>query len=95
MAIVAARVDTGQLRAPQLVLAAAGHRALPAGTCAKTGTAQYGHGNPLPTDAWLIGFNNQAYGSDIAFAMVTIHGGDGGPTDGPIVAKFLNLLHRS
>jgi cell division protein FtsI/penicillin-binding protein 2 len=125
MAIVAATVDTGQVRAPQLVLPAAGHGALPAalpahvrsglremmaqvvasgtaankglpaGTYAKTGTAQYGHGNPLPTDSWLIGFNNQVYGSDIAFAMVTIHGGEGGPTDGPIVAKFLNLLHQS
>jgi len=73
----------------------AANKGLPAGTYAKTGTAQYGHGNPLPTDAWLIGFNNQVYASDIAFAMVTVDGGEGGPTDGPIVAKFLNLLHQS
>jgi cell division protein FtsI/penicillin-binding protein 2 len=70
-------------------------KGLPAGTYAKTGTAQYGHGNPLPTDAWLIGFNNDVFASDIAFAMVTVDGGEGGPTDGPIVAKFLDLLHRS
>jgi cell division protein FtsI/penicillin-binding protein 2 len=70
-------------------------KGLPAGTYAKTGTAQYGHGNPLPTDAWLIGFNNDVFGSDIAFAMVTVDGGEGGPTDGPVVAKFLDLLHRS
>jgi len=70
-------------------------KGLPPGTYAKTGTAQYGHGNPLPTDAWLIGFNNEVFGSDIAFAMVTVDGGEGGPTDGPVVARFLDLLHQS
>jgi cell division protein FtsI/penicillin-binding protein 2 len=125
MAMVAAAVDTGQVRAARLVAGAAddsvgptalpahvvsslhammaqvvasgtaANKGLPAGTYAKTGTAQYGHGNPLPTDAWLIGFNNRVYASDIAFAMVTVDGGEGGPTDGPIVAKFLNLLHQS
>ena len=34
-------------------------RGLPPGTYAKTGTAQYGSGHPLPTDAWLIGFNGE------------------------------------
>lgn len=125
MAMVAAAVDTGQVRAARLVAGAAddsvrptalpahvvtdlhtlmaqvvasgtaANKGLPAGTYAKTGTAQYGHGNPLPTDAWLIGFNNDVFASDIAFAMVTVDGGEGGPTDGPIVAKFLNLLHQS
>ncbi len=125
MAIVAATVDTGQVRAPQLVVAAASHGArpaalpanvvsglhqmmaqvvasgtaagkgLPAGTYAKTGTAQYGHGNPLPTDAWLMGFNDSVVGVPVAFAMVTVDGGEGGPTDGPVVAKFLDLLHQS
>jgi membrane peptidoglycan carboxypeptidase len=70
-------------------------KGLPAGTYAKTGTAQYGHGNPLPTDAWLIGFNNRVFGCEIAFAMVTVNGGEGGPTDGPVVAKFLSLLRQS
>ena len=125
MAMVAAAVDTGQVRGARLVAGAgddsirpaalpgrvvaalhammaqvvatgtASGKGLPAGTYAKTGTAQYGHGNPLPTDAWLVGFNNDVYRSDIAFAMVTVDGGEGGPTDGPIVARFLNLLHRS
>ena len=125
MAIVAAAVDTGQVRAASLVAGAASHGVLPAalpanvvtglhammaqvvasgtaantglppGTYAKTGTAQYGHGNPLPTDAWLIGFNNSVVRSDVAFAMVTVDGGEGGPTDGPVVAQFLDLLHRS
>ena len=125
MAIVAAAVDTGQVRAASLVAGTASHGVLPAplpanvvtglhemmaqvvasgtaantglppGTYAKTGTAQYGHGSPLPTDAWLIGFNNSVVRSDVAFAMVTVDGGEGGPTDGPVVAQFLDLLHRS
>jgi hypothetical protein len=60
---------------------------LPAGTHAKTGTAEYGSGTPQPTDAWLIG-----YRGDIAFAMVLQGTGNGGPTDGPIIASFLNAL---
>jgi cell division protein FtsI/penicillin-binding protein 2 len=61
---------------------------LPAGTYAKTGTAEYGSGTPLPIDAWLMGFNG-----NIAFAMIDVNApGDGGPTDGPIVASFLNAL---
>jgi cell division protein FtsI/penicillin-binding protein 2 len=65
-------------------------KGLPPGTFAKTGTAQYGSGNPLPQDAWLVGFNG-----NIAFAMVTVDGGEGGPTDGPLVAKFLDLVRQS
>jgi hypothetical protein len=61
---------------------------LPPGTYAKTGTAEYGSGTPLPIDAWLMGFNN-----NIAFAMIDVDApGDGGPTDGPIVANFLDAL---
>jgi cell division protein FtsI/penicillin-binding protein 2 len=123
MAIVAAAVDTGQVRPAELVAGAAVHGVLPAplpaavvsglhqmmaqvvasgtaanqglppGTYAKTGTAQYGHGNPLPTDAWLIGFNNSVVHGDVAFALITVD--SGGPTDGPVVARFLDLLHRS
>jgi hypothetical protein len=64
---------------------------LPAGTHAKTGTAEYGTGPEasLKIDGWLMG-----YDGDIAFAIVThdTGGTDGGPTDGPIIAKFLNAL---
>jgi hypothetical protein len=125
MAMVAAAVDAGQVRAPRLVAGApddsvrptalpaaavtalhtlmaqvvatgtASGTGLPSGTYAKTGTAQYGSGNPLPEDAWLVGFNNEVTSTDIAFAMVTVDGGEGGPTDGPVVAKFLDLLHQS
>jgi len=84
-----------EMMAQVVATGTASGQGLPAGTDAKTGTAQYGHGNPLPTDAWLIGFNNRVYPTDIAFAMVTVDGGNGGPTDGPVVANFLDLLHRS
>jgi cell division protein FtsI/penicillin-binding protein 2 len=64
---------------------------LPAGTYAKTGTAQYGTTTPLKTDAWLIGFNGK-----IAFAALVVDSdGNGGPTCGPIVAKFLDALAGS
>jgi cell division protein FtsI/penicillin-binding protein 2 len=81
--------DLHQMMAQVVATGTAAHRGLPPGTYAKTGTAQYGHGHPLPTDAWLIGFRG-----DIAFAMVTVNGGEGGPTDGPIVARFLDALGR-
>jgi cell division protein FtsI/penicillin-binding protein 2 len=82
--------DLHQMMAQVVATGTAAGRGLPAGTYAKTGTAQYGTGHPLPTDAWLIGFNG-----NIAFAMVVVDGGEGGPTDGPIVARFLRLLHRT
>ena len=61
---------------------------LPAGTYAKTGTAEFGTTTPLKLDAWLVGFRG-----NIAFAALVVDSpGDGGPTCGPIVAKFLNAL---
>lgn len=64
---------------------------LPAGTYAKTGTAEYGTGPEasLKIDGWLMG-----YRGDIAFAIVTHNtgGDDGGPVNGPIIAKFLDAL---
>jgi cell division protein FtsI/penicillin-binding protein 2 len=61
---------------------------LPPGTYAKTGTAEYGTGSQLSIDAWLAGFNGNT-----AFTMVVVNSpGFGGPTDGPIVAKFLDSL---
>jgi cell division protein FtsI/penicillin-binding protein 2 len=121
MAMVAAAVDSGIVRAPRLVTGArdgtispstlpagivddlrammanvvtsgtAAGTGLPAGTHAKTGTAEYGTG-PEPSlkiDGWLMG-----YDGDIAFAIVTQNtgGADGGPVNGPIIAKFLDAL---
>ena len=62
---------------------------LPSGTYAKTGTAQYYSGGELHIDAWLMG-----YDGDIAFAIVVQNSGgiNGGPLDGPLIAKFLNAL---
>ncbi len=119
MAMVAAAVDSGTVRAPSLVDGApdgtvptsqlpqavvsalhemmasvvasgtAAGQGLPAGTYAKTGTAQYGTSAPLKTDAWLMGFNGK-----IAFAALVVNSdGNGGPTCGPIVAKFLDALN--
>ncbi len=79
-----------QMMAQVVATGTASGKGLPPGTYAKTGTAQYGSGNPLPTDAWLIGFNG-----NLAFAMVVVDGGEGGPTDGPLVAKFFDLLRQA
>jgi cell division protein FtsI/penicillin-binding protein 2 len=117
MAMVAAAVDTGTVRSPQLTTPAgtaaatsqlpanvvsdlhqmmasvvasgtAAGQGLLAGTYAKTGTAQFGTGTPLKTDAWLMGFKG-----DTAFACLVVDSdGNGGPTCGPIVAKFLQYL---
>jgi cell division protein FtsI/penicillin-binding protein 2 len=58
---------------------------LPSATYAKTGTAEYGTTKPLKQDAWLVGFRG-----DIAFACLVVNSpGEGGPTCGPLVAKFL------
>ena len=61
---------------------------LPAGTFAKTGTAEYGSGATLHLDGWLVGYHG-----GVAFAMVVQNSkADGGPTDGPVIARFLNSL---
>lgn len=66
----------------------AANTGLPAGTYAKTGTAEYGSGPNLPVDAWLVGYHG-----NVAFAMVVQNSkADGGPTDGPVVARFLSAL---
>lgn len=80
--------DLHTMMAQVVATGTASGKGLPAGTFAKTGTAQYGSGHPLPQDAWLMGFHG-----NIAFAMVVVNGGEGGPTDGPYVAKFLDLVN--
>lgn len=62
---------------------------LPAGTFAKTGTAEYKESGQLKTDAWLMGYHG-----DIAFAIVVQDSGnvDGGPRDGPLIARFLDAV---
>jgi cell division protein FtsI/penicillin-binding protein 2 len=60
---------------------------LPAGTAGKTGTAEFGSGDPLPTHAWFIGFRG-----DLAFAVVVEDGGVGGRVAAPLAARFLRAL---
>jgi hypothetical protein len=53
----------------------------------KTGTAEFGTGNPPQTHAWFIG-----YRGDLAFAVIVEGGGVGGEVAAPIAADFLNQL---
>lgn len=53
----------------------------------KTGTAEFGSGNPLPTHAWFVGFRG-----GIAFAVIVEGGGVGGVVAAPLAAKFLASL---
>jgi len=60
---------------------------LPAGTHGKTGTAEFGSGNPPPTHAWFVGYRD-----DLAFAVLVPNGGVGGEVAAPLAARFLNAL---
>jgi cell division protein FtsI/penicillin-binding protein 2 len=60
---------------------------LPGPVAGKTGTAEFGTGDPLPTHAWFIG-----YRGDLAFAVVVEDGGVGGEVAAPIAARFLRAL---
>ena len=60
---------------------------LPPGTIGKTGTAEYGAGNPPPTHAWFVGARG-----DIGVAVVVYGGGVGGEVAAPIAARFLAQL---
>ncbi len=60
---------------------------LPAGTFAKTGTAEFGAANPPATHAWLIG-----YRGDLAFAVLFYGGGIGGAVAAPIASKLLTAI---
>jgi len=53
----------------------------------KTGTAEYGSGDPLPTHAWFIGFSG-----DLAVAVVVEGGGFGGAVAAPLAAEFFSAL---
>lgn len=52
----------------------------------KTGTAEFGSGNPPATHAWFIG-----YRGDVAFAVIVEGGGVGGQVAAPVAARFLTL----
>jgi Penicillin binding protein transpeptidase domain/NTF2-like N-terminal transpeptidase domain/Penicillin-binding Protein dimerisation domain len=78
--------DLHEMMASVVARGTAAGQGLPAGTYAKTGTAEYGTSKPLKIDAWLMGFKG-----NVAFAALVVDsGGNGGPTCGPIVARFLD-----
>jgi len=78
--------DLHEMMASVVSQGTAAGQGLPSGTYAKTGTAEYGTSKPLKLDAWLMGFKG-----NIAFAALVVNSpGNGGPTCGPIVARFLN-----
>jgi len=60
---------------------------LPPGTIGKTGTAEFGGGNPPATHAWFVGARG-----DVAFAVLVYGGGVGGAVAAPIAARFLAAI---
>ncbi|MGI4894584.1 MAG: penicillin-binding transpeptidase domain-containing protein [Janthinobacterium lividum] len=54
---------------------------------AKTGTAEYGSSDPLPTHAWLIG-----YQGSMAVAVFVADGVSGGAVAAPLAADFLRRV---
>jgi len=80
--------DLHEMMASVVTRGTAAGQGLPADTYGKTGTAEYGTSKPLKIDAWLMGFKG-----NVAFAALVVDSaGDGGPTCGPIVARFLRGL---
>jgi cell division protein FtsI/penicillin-binding protein 2 len=55
----------------------------------KSGTAEYGGGNPPPTHAWFIALRD-----DLALAVLVEGGRAGGTVAAPIAARFLAALDR-
>jgi cell division protein FtsI/penicillin-binding protein 2 len=53
----------------------------------KTGTAEFGSGNPPATHAWFIGFQG-----DVAFAVLVEGGGVGGAVAAPVAGRFIAAL---
>jgi cell division protein FtsI/penicillin-binding protein 2 len=53
----------------------------------KSGTAEFGGGDPPPTHAWFI-----AYRDDVAIAVLVERGRSGGSVAAPLAARFFNAL---
>jgi cell division protein FtsI/penicillin-binding protein 2 len=60
---------------------------VPGEIAGKTGTAEYGGGNPPPTHAWFIAFRG-----DLAMAVLVEKGHSGGSVAAPIAARFFQAL---
>ena len=61
--------------------------AVPGDPAGKSGTAEYGGGDPPPTHAWFIAFRG-----DLAVAVLVENGRSGGSVAAPIAARFLGAL---
>ena len=61
--------------------------AIPGDVHGKSGTAEYGGGDPPPTHAWFI-----AYRDDVAVAVLVENGRSGGSVAAPIAADFFAAL---
>ena len=57
------------------------------GLAGKTGSAEFGKREPLPTHAWFIGFRH-----GIGFAVLVEGGGVGGRVAAPLAARFASAL---
>jgi cell division protein FtsI/penicillin-binding protein 2 len=60
---------------------------IPGGPAGKSGTAEYGSGNPPPTHAWFIAFRR-----GIAVAVLVENGRAGGAVAAPLAAAFFRTL---
>jgi cell division protein FtsI/penicillin-binding protein 2 len=60
---------------------------IPGDVHGKSGTAEYGGGDPPPTHAWFI-----AYRDDVAIAVLVENGRSGGSVAAPIAARFFAAL---
>jgi cell division protein FtsI/penicillin-binding protein 2 len=60
---------------------------VPGEVAGKTGTAEYGGGNPPPTHAWFIAFRG-----DLAMAVLVEKGRSGGSVAAPIAARFFQAV---
>ena len=55
----------------------------------KSGTAEFGGGDPPPTHAWFIAFRD-----DVAVAVLVERGRSGGSVAAPLAARFFSALDR-
>ena len=60
---------------------------IPGDVHGKSGTAEYGGGDPPPTHAWFI-----AYRDDVAISVLVENGRSGGSVAAPIAARFFEAL---
>jgi cell division protein FtsI/penicillin-binding protein 2 len=60
---------------------------VPGEVAGKSGTAEFGSGDPPPTHAWFI-----ALRGDVAVAVLVERGASGGQVAAPIAARFLGAL---